>query len=333
MGCVGTVYDDESDPAVLATGPGRLIDLANAYVADVRRRGLSQDTARAYRRTLAAVVRYLAQRRIHRIAQVRSSHVEAWALGVKRGRCETRPGPLSPGTVRTYVRIVRRFFAWLIERDVILADPAQALDVRDVCVDPVSRLTVPSEVQMRTLLDQAPRTDLVELRDAAVLELVYSTGLRIGEVRNLDLGDIDTRQRLVRVRRGKGRKDRVVPMGEPASDALLAWLNEGRPQLARDRALQAVFVTVYGTRLGRNTMSARLARLQRLLGLPRFRVHDLRHASALHMLRHGADLVHVQALLGHASMRATQIYTRLEPADLKAVHRRAHPRARSQERS
>src|SRR5690606_37449091 len=106
---------------------------------------------------------------------------------------------------------------------------------RDIPQDRTARLVVPSEAQIRALLDEAPRW-LVELRDQAIFELVYAAGLRVGEVCRLDLSDVDLDQGLVRVRHGKGLKDRVVPIGEPAADALIEWFKTGRPQLARDRS-------------------------------------------------------------------------------------------------
>jgi site-specific recombinase XerD len=111
------------------------------------------------------------------------------------------------------------------------------------------------------------------------------------------------------------------------------WLDVARPQVAADRAEQALFVTAQGRRLTSRTFYGRLVKLRRIIGLNRLRVHDFRHASALHMVRHGADLRYVQEFLGHAGLKATQIYTRLAPDDLKAVHAKAHPRERHKDRS
>jgi integrase/recombinase XerC len=172
----------------------------------------------------------------------------------------------------------------------------------------------------------------VDFRDWAVLEVAYSSGLRIGEICHLDVLDIDFRERTVRVRQGKGRKDRVVPMGRPALKVLSDWLEKARPRMATNRAEQALFVTTRGGRLDKQSFMSRFRKIRRLFGLKRLRVHDFRHASALHMLRRGADLRYIQEFLGHADLNSTRIYTRLAPTDLKRAHLSSHPRERARER-
>ena len=148
------------------------------------------------------------------------------------------------------------------------------------------------------------------------MELVYSAGLRSAEAIGLDLGDVDFEQELVHVRRGKGAKDRVVPLGEEAGALVARYLREARPQLARG-AENALFLSVRGRRLDTST-------LRRLAPHP----HRLRHAYATHLLEGGADLRTIQELLGHSSLSTTQKYTHLEVERLLSVYRDAHPRAR-----
>jgi integrase/recombinase XerD len=161
-------------------------------------------------------------------------------------------------------------------------------------------------------------------RDRAVLELLYGTGLRVGEASRLDVPDLDLREGVLLVRNGKGRKDRVVPVPGRAAAALDVYLLEARPDLARlyDPAL---FLSTFGVRLGAPGMRLMIKKHGRAIGA-RLTPHTLRHTCATHLLRGGADIRHVQELLGHRSLATTALYTRVAIADLRAVIARSHPR-------
>jgi integrase/recombinase XerC len=165
----------------------------------------------------------------------------------------------------------------------------------------------------------------VELRDRAVLELLYATGIRVSELCGLDLADVDGARRVIRVF-GKGAKERSVPYGVPAQRALDAWLRGGRTQLAGGNA-NALFVGVRGGRLQPTVVRRVVSAAARAAGLPHTSPHDLRHSAATHLLDGGADLRAVQDLLGHASLSSTQIYTHVSTERLRAAFRQAHPRA------
>jgi integrase/recombinase XerC len=165
----------------------------------------------------------------------------------------------------------------------------------------------------------------VELRDRAVLEVLYATGIRVSELCGLDLADVDAARRVVRVF-GKGAKERSVPYGLPAQRALDAWLGAGRPQLAGG-SRNALFVGVRGGRLQPTVVRRVVSAAARTAGLPHTSPHDLRHSAATHLLDGGADLRAVQDLLGHASLSSTQIYTHVSTERLRAAFRQAHPRA------
>jgi integrase/recombinase XerC len=164
------------------------------------------------------------------------------------------------------------------------------------------------------------------VRDRAVLELLYATGIRVGELVGLDLNDIDRERRVIRVL-GKGDKERTVPLGLPAAQALDDWCAAGRPVLAGSAAASALFVGARGRRVDprtvRRLVHARLA----AAGAPDLGPHGLRHSAATHLLEGGADLRSVQELLGHASLATTQIYTHVSVERLRASYDRAHPRA------
>jgi integrase/recombinase XerC len=167
------------------------------------------------------------------------------------------------------------------------------------------------------------------LRDRAVLELLYATGVRVSELCGLDTSDVDASRRVVRVF-GKGAKERAVPYGVPAQDALDAWLHTGRPALAGPASGDALFLGARGGRLQQTVVRRIVDAAARLAGLPHTSPHDLRHSAATHLLDGGADLRAVQDLLGHASLSSTQIYTHVSTERLRAAFRQAHPRAGSE---
>ena len=171
-----------------------------------------------------------------------------------------------------------------------------------------------------------PVAAAVSLRDVAVLELLYATGVRVAELCGLDLADVDRARRLIRVL-GKGAKERAVPYGAPAEEALQAWLRSGRPVLAGRGAGSAVFVGVRGARLDVRAAREVVHRWVRIAGVPEVGPHGLRHTAATHLVEGGADLRAVQELLGHATLASTQIYTHVSAERLRATYERAHPRA------
>jgi integrase/recombinase XerC len=169
--------------------------------------------------------------------------------------------------------------------------------------------------------------DPVRVRDAAVLELLYATGIRVGELCGLDLDDVDRGRRVVRVL-GKGSKERTVPVGVPAVRAVDRWLAEGRPRLRGEHSGAALFLGARGRRLDpRTARRAVHALLAEVPGAPDLGPHGLRHSAATHLLEGGADLRSVQELLGHATLATTQIYTHVSVDRLKATYDQAHPRA------
>ena len=164
-------------------------------------------------------------------------------------------------------------------------------------------------------------------RDLAMLEVLYATGIRVGELVGLDVDDLDRARRLVRVF-GKGRKERSVPFGLPAQDAVEAWLQHGRPQVATSASGPAMFLGVRGGRIDQRTVREVVhRRLAAVDGVPDLGPHGLRHTAATHLLEGGADLRSVQEVLGHASIGTTQIYTHVSNERLRAAFRQAHPRA------
>lgn len=197
-------------------------------------------------------------------------------------------------------------------------------------VDDVERMLDAVEGSAEAAATAAP----LELRDRAIIELAYAAGLRISELAALGIGDLDLRRGEVRVL-GKGRKERMTLLGDPARDALVAWLDRGRPALRAQPAAPhpddgTVFLNRFGAPLGVRGMRERIDRLAARAGMPEgVSPHTLRHSFASHLLDGGADLRIVQELLGHASLATTQVYTHVSPARLRTTYQAAHPRARA----
>jgi len=242
-------------------------------------------------------------------------------------RTSRRGRPYSPWTLRIRLGHLKRFFGFLIRRHVVLQNVAA--DVR------LPRLTwmprqVLSEAQARRLMAAPMAHTVMGKRDRAVLEVLYGTGLRVSECARLDLQDLDLSSGTLLVRNGKGRRDRLVPISGRAVRALLAYLSESRPALLkRSRETALLLSQRAGKRLASFAIQSLVARHARLAKIPhRVGPHALRHSYATHLLKGGAGVRHVQALLGHRDIKVTSRYTHVAVTDLREVIERAHPRER-----
>lgn len=218
----------------------------------------------------------------------------------------------------------RVWFAVLLRDGLVGGDPAALL------ATPRRGRTLPRVLrpdQVERLIDAAEPTDPVGLRDRAILELLYASGARVGEIASLDLPAVDHGQQLLLLD-GKGGKQRMVPFGEPAADALDAYLRGGRAALCPTVANDAVFLNTRGARLGVRDLRTVVDRAAARAGLGHVTPHTLRHSYATHLVESGADIRQVQELLGHASLATTQRYTHLSRGRLREAHAAAHPRAR-----
>ena len=223
---------------------------------------------------------------------------------------------------------VKAFTAWAVRRRLLTDDPAARLQV------PKTHRILPAVLRqdqafaaMAAAKSGCQQGDPLALRDRLIVELLYATGIRVSELCGLDIDDIDTGHRVLRVL-GKGDKHRTAPFGAPASDALSAWLADGRPALATAESGPALLLGARGRRLdvrqARTVVHQTVAAVD---GAPDMGPHGLRHSAATHLLEGGADLRVVQELLGHSSLATTQLYTHVTVARLRAVHDRAHPPA------
>jgi site-specific recombinase XerD len=232
----------------------------------------------------------------------------------------------SKATVARKLASTRSFYRHLVDRGELEASPA------DLVTSPKREQYLPrvlKEDDVAALLDSIPASTPLELRDRAIFEVAYATGLRAEELTSLDIGDADFDSEELRVH-GKGGKERVVPIGEHAWRMLNTYLERGRPLLARERQPEerAVFLSKSGRRLGTADLRRRLRTWARRAGTPPGATpHTLRHSFATHLLEGGADLRTIQELLGHSTISTTQTYTRVESRRLRKVYARAHPRA------
>lgn len=232
--------------------------------------------------------------------------------------------PPKPATQRRLHSALRRFYRWLIEEQRIGTDPL--LNIQR----PVPSTRFPktlSEAQVEELLSAPDINVPMGLRDRALLELLYATGLRVSELIGLKLFELNLHDGVVRAF-GKGSKERLVPLGEVAVQWLQRYLNEGRSALLKGQTCDEVFVTARGAGMTRQMAWSLIKRYGMKAGIPRERIspHVLRHAFATHLLNHGADLRVVQLLLGHADISTTQVYTHVARERLKQLHAVHHPR-------
>jgi site-specific recombinase XerD len=265
---------------------------------------LSAATRRAYGGDVEEFCAWLGERRTTLDAvdvRVLADYV-AWLGGGRRGR------KLAPATISRKLAAVRAFLRHALGPNRV---PDARLGPRRARRLPDAPVATEIERTLETLEGEGP----VALRNRALVELVYSAGLRSAEAVGLDLGDVDFEQELVHVRRAKGGKERVVPLGELAAERLAVYLRDARPQLVRG-AENALFVSARGRRLDTST-------LRRLVPHP----HRLRHAFATHLLEGGADLRTIQELLGHSSLSTTQVYSHVDGKRLRRVYDRSHPRS------
>jgi integrase/recombinase XerD len=280
--------------------------------------GLAKNTLAAYRSDLTLFAGWLSARNVT-LPEVREADIDAYLAHL-----HTRTPKPRPTTLRRLQAAQRRFYRWLIEQGRITADPL--LNIQP----PVMAERFPrtlSEKNVEDLLG-APDVDTpLGLRDRALFELLYATGLRVSELVGLKLFSLSLDDRVVRTF-GKGGKERLVPLGEVAADWLTRWIREGRSVLLKGRAADHVFVTNRGTGMTRQMAWTLIKKHATTAGIPRERIspHVLRHAFATHLLNHGADLRVVQLLLGHADISTTQIYTHVARARLKELHAQHHPR-------
>jgi integrase/recombinase XerC len=324
---------DAVDTKAGAGGP--LDDALRAFVDHLRfERGLSQHTIRAYATDVRGLLDHAARLRCTTVAEIDIAVLRSWlAKLTTTGKART--------TIARRAASARVFTAFCARRDWLAPDPGLKLASPKAHRALPAVLSAEQAVAMIQAHPSAPNAGCAEsasesrdpgelarrLRDDAMLEVLYATGIRVGELVGLDVDDIDDARRVVRVL-GKGNKQRTVPLGVPAVRALERFLASGRPLLITAASGPALFVGMRGARIDQREVRRLVhARLAAVGDAPDLGPHGLRHSAATHLLEGGADLRTVQEILGHATLATTQVYTHVSIERLRATYDRAHPRA------
>lgn len=288
-------------------------------------KGLADNTIAAYRRDLAVWQRYCSERGISP-SRAASDDLTAY-LGFLRSK-GSDGAPYSPASVARMLVSLRSFHRFLVREGHATTDPTAKIG------SPKRPRSIPKAIPLEDVerLIESPGRDKLGKRDRAILESLYGAGMRISELVNLDLDDVDLDEGTVLIRSGKGGKSRRVPIGRAARAALGDYVTTVRPQLASKSRVPAaaIFLNSRGSRLSRQGCWKILRRYAEMAGLEdRVSPHTLRHSFATHMLDAGADIRVVQDLLGHASLATTQVYTLVSDSKLREVYYSSHPRARA----
>ena len=279
--------------------------------------GLAANTLQAYRRDLSAFAEWLASQGGKQLDEVQTADIQSWLADQHKHT--------KASTANRRLAALKRYYLWSLRQGHIQADPCLSLHtVKQAARFPKTL----SEAQVESLL-QAPDTATeLGLRDRAMIETLYATGLRVSELTNLGISDISLSEGVARVVMGKGGKDRLVPLGAEALHWIERYLNEARPALLGSRRCDALFVTARASGMTRQSFWLIIRKHALVAGIHTpLSPHVLRHAFATHLLNHGADLRVVQMLLGHADISTTQIYTHVARERLKQLHAVHHPRA------
>lgn len=279
-------------------------------------RGLSQNTILSYRRDLKAYLAYLESKHINSLAKTTKSDVTGFMLQQKeRG--------LNTNSIARRLAAIKTFYRFLVREKILQQDPTSLLESPKLWKRIPDTLSV-NEVQ--TLLAQPDLRLNQGMRDKAILEVMYATGMRVSEVSHLSLEDINLEVGFARCL-GKGSKERVVPLGSKAISSLKRYIQNCRPIFLKKNSTDALFLTRLGRQISRQSIWMMIKRYARKAGIRKeIGPHTLRHSFATHLLERGADLRSVQEMLGHSNISTTQIYTHLHKDRLKMIHRMFHPR-------
>lgn len=279
-------------------------------------RGSSLNTIESYGRDLSRYVSYLAEQGIHNPDDVTRNAVEAHIVAL-------REVGLAPSSVERALSAIKGFHRFMVAEQMTKNFPTAELPLPKA---PETLPDVISPEDAERLLDQPFGSKPTDMRDRAILEVLYGCGLRVSELCGLDLVSVSLADEIVRVL-GKGSKERLVPLVGTAKTALGAYLDEARGSLVSQKSGGAVFLNARGGRITRQAVHMIVAKRGRLVGLDGLHPHTLRHSFATHLLEGGADLRVVQELLGHASVSTTQLYTHVDRTHIRMTYLYAHPRA------
>lgn len=315
---VGQDNFDRSHPFTLA-------NQIDAYLRHLGERNYSPKTLEMRRTCLLTFLRWTHERELTRAQELTRPVLESYQRFLHRYR-KSNGAPLSVVSQRSRLGSVQSFFSWLCRTHQLQANPAADLELPR---KPARQLPKGLSLEeMKTVLAVPDTTDPLGVRDRAILETFYSTGIRRSELVNLNVADLDTSLQTLRIHEGKGGRSRVVPLGEKALYWIERYLEHTRPLLEMTDTEPALYLSGYGSRLNSDYVGNWVTRTIRKSGIGRSgSCHLFRHSCATHMLENGADIRFIQQLLGHARLDTTQIYTEVAIKALREVHARTHPSA------
>ncbi len=298
--------------------------LIHQFLQSMRMRNCSERTIASWNYKLVRFVNWLSERGLDCLAQVTPQIMAAYRRNLFHYRNPRTGKPLTFESQAHYLMPIRRWFDWMVNQALLETDPSADLEL------PKAEQRLPTAVltadEVESLLNVPDVNTGLGIRDRTMMETFYSSGIRCGELVALDVYDIDAEREVLIVRLGKGKKDRVVPLGNRALSWIQKWTHDIRPELVTESSAQALFVSKNGNRLGPTYVSILVRKYLTAIGIDyRGSCHLLRHTAATLMMENGADLRSLQQFLGHARLNTTQIYTHVSIQRLQDVHRKTHP--------
>lgn len=280
-------------------------------------RGLAQNTLLAYRRDLDKYIDYLGSKGIKSAPQVNRGHVSNFMMDLKKH-------DMSATTICRNLAAVKMFHRFLVRENLCKEDPTTLVDTPKLW----QRIpAVLSLAEVESMIEAASGRKPQQIRDQAILEIFYGSGLRVSELSDLKLTSINYDVGFLRAI-GKGSKERIIPLGNKAKDSLQRYLEKARPQLLKTQSSDALFLSKLGKSISRVSLWSIIKSYARKAKVKKnIKPHTMRHTFATHLLEHGADLRSVQEMLGHADISTTQLYTHVDKEHLKSVHKQFHPRS------
>lgn len=285
-----------------------------SFMTDIRHKSLN--TVESYKRDVTQYISYLDGTGVTDISSTTKTTVLSYLLYLQKdGRASS--------TVSRTLASLRSYYLFMMQNGVVKSNPTSNLEAPHV-EKKIPKILSGEEVEL--LLEQPKNCDNKGIRDKAMLELLYATGIRVSELINLDVSDVNVPMSFVRCKGGK--KERIIPMGHQAKDALENYINNVRKYMVKDENETALFVNCSGARLSRQGFWKLIKYYQHIAGIETdITPHTLRHSFAAHLLENGADLHSIQEMMGHADISSTQVYSRMINSKIKDVYAKAHPRA------
>jgi len=277
-------------------------------------RGLSKNTTLSYKRDLEKFGSFLLKEKISTYEEINSDTCSRWIGDLFLNEIDAK-------SIQRHISSLKGFFSFLIKNNIVINSPMSNI-VSPKATKKLPNVLSPEEIEI--LVSFSPKSTQ-DFRDIAIIELIYSSGLRVSEATNVKLDDFEDNRNFLRVL-GKGSKTRLVPVGKYANDAISAWLEKRNSIHSESKYL---FLNLRGKKISTRSVQERIRKISVIQGLPPVNPHMLRHSFATHLLESSGDLRSIQELLGHSSLSTTQIYTKLDYQHLMSVYEKAHPRALS----